>query len=44
MKPTAAKQLDPERLMAVAKEVSTWPAYRRAELGTKAPSRVGTKE
>lgn len=37
------KRLDLERLKAVVQETSEWPAYRRAELGTKAPSRVETK-
>lgn len=41
--PAPAKRLDRQRLEAVVQETSQWPAYRRAELGTKAPSRVETK-
>ena len=36
------RRLDRTRLKALAEESRTWPAYMRAEIGVKAPSRIET--
>jgi hypothetical protein len=37
------RRLDRERLKALAEASRSWPAYMRAELGVKAPSRIDTR-
>lgn len=39
---TTTRRLDQDRLKSLVEESRTWPAYMRAELGVKAPSRIET--
>jgi len=36
------KRLDPDRLKSLVHASETWPAYRRAEMGANAPTKVAS--